>query len=49
MEYKEHSKIKREYDKFKEIRREFGLKSFDLINIEQMEKNLKGKKRGMDM
>lgn len=37
---KEFGRIKREYDNFKEIRKSLGLKSYKLINVEQMKKNI---------
>ena len=36
----EYGKVKREYDNFKKIRRDLGLKSYKIMNIEQMRKNL---------
>ena len=36
----EYGKIKIEFKQFKKIRKNLGLESFDLINIDKMKKNL---------
>lgn len=39
-EMEEYGKIRREYNNFKIIRKNLGLKSYKFINIKQMRKNL---------
>ena len=39
-EMEEYGRVKKEYDNFKEIRKNLGLKSFKFINVEQIKKNI---------
>ena len=43
-EMEEYGRVKREYDNFKKIKKNLGLKSFKFINIIQMKKILEGNK-----